>query len=157
MITDANLRLSGTSASPPAGQALGTAAATVQATNVVDLSIARDLGEGQDLYLVVSPVSTAMVGGNITIQVIGGTGVDGNGAINAGTTVLGSTPAITAANFTGPVAVSINPQLRARGFRYISAQYVLGASVTTQPTVVADLVMNLQDGQKYYPSGFSVT
>jgi hypothetical protein len=150
MITDANLRVS-------SAQALGTTAQTVQATNVIDMVKQADLGQGEDLYLHVTPVGTAMAGGTITIQVIGGTGVDGNGAINAGTTVLGTSPAIAAASFTGPQAVAINPQLRSLGFRYISAQYVLGATVTTQPTVTADVVLNIQDGQKYHASGFSVT
>lgn len=157
MITDAFLRLSGTGASPPVGQALGTTAQTVQATDVIDLQVARDIGQGRDLYLVVAPVGTAMAGGTITVQVIGGTGVSGGGAINAGTTVLGSTGAIAAASFTGPVAVSINPQLRSLGLRYLSAQYVLAGVITTQPTVVADVVLDLQDGQKFHASGFSVT
>jgi hypothetical protein len=150
MITDANLRVS-------SAQALGTTAATVQATDVVDLLKQNDIGQGRDVYLHVTPVGTAMAGGTITIQVIGGTGVSGGGAINAGTTVLGSSPAIAAASFTAPVAVTINPQLRSLGFRYLSVQYVLAGTITTQPTVTADFVLDLQDGQKYHASGFSVT
>jgi len=142
MITDKLLRVS-------TDQALTT---TAVSTDTIDLSIARDMGEGDSLYMNFA-VTAALTGGtSVKFEVIS------SAAANLGTpTVIGSTDAIVTADLVAGknVAVRINPQIASKGQRYLGARYTISGTYSAG-TVTADVVTNIQDGQKFYASGFTV-
>ena len=143
MITDKLLRVS-------EDQALTT---TAVSTNTVDLSIARDMGEGNELIMNFA-VTAALTGGtSVKFEVIGAT----NAALSSGVVVLGSSDVVlTAALVAGKnVAVRINPQIASTGQRYLGARYTIDGTYSAG-TVTADVVLDVQDGKKFYASGFSV-
>jgi hypothetical protein len=142
MITDKLLRVS-------EGQALTT---TAVSTDTIDLSIARDIGEGEALYMNFA-VITALTGGtSVKFEVIS------SAAANLGSpTVIGSSDAIVTADLVAGknVAVRINPQIASNGQRYLGARYTISGTYSAG-TVTADVVMNIQDGRSFYASGFTV-
>jgi len=145
MITDKLLRVS-------TAQTVTTDAVS---TDTIDLSVARDIGEGKDLYMhfIVDEAATSDTGGStVTFNVIGSASADLSSA-----TVLGSSGAIvkTALTVGKRVAVRINPQIASLGLRYLGAQYDVSATLTAGK-FTADIVEAVQDGQKFYASGFSV-
>lgn len=142
MITDKLLRVS-------EDQALTT---TAVSTDTIDLSVARDIGEGQDLFMNFA-VTTALAGGtSVKFEVIT------SAAANLGSpTVIGSTDAIVTASLVAGynTAVRINPQIASLGQRYLGARYTIVGTYTSGK-VTADVVMDIQDGRKSYPSGVTV-
>lgn len=143
MITDKLLRVS-------EDQALTT---TAVSTNTIDLSVARDVGEGTELFMNFA-VTTALAGGtSVTFEVISSAAA----ALTSPTVIGSSNAVLTAALVQGKnVAVAFNPQIASTGQRYIGARYTI-AGVYTSGAVTADVVASVQDGQKFYASGFSVT
>lgn len=143
MITDKLLRVS-------EDQALTT---TAVSTNTIDLSVARDVGEGTALYMNFA-VTTALANGtSVTFEVVSSANA------NLGTpTVIGSSNAVlTAALTVGKnVVVRINPDIAGKGQRYLGARYTI-AGTFNAGKVTADVVETIGDGQKYYASGFTVT
>jgi hypothetical protein len=142
MITDKLLRVS-------EDQALTT---TAVSTDTIDLSVARDMGEGGDLFMNFA-VTTALAGGtSVKFEVIT------SAAANLGSpTVIGSTDAIVTASLVAGynTAVRINPQIASLGQRYLGARYTISGTYTSGK-VTADVVMDIQDGRKFYPSGVTV-
>jgi len=142
MITDKLLRVS-------EDQALTT---TAVSTDTIDLSVARDIGEGGDLFMNFA-VTTALAGGtSVKFEVIT------SAAANLGSpTVIGSTDAIVTASLVAGynTAVRINPQIASLGQRYLGARYTISGTYTSGK-VTADVVMDVQDGRKFYPSGVTV-
>ncbi len=142
MITDKLLRVS-------EDQALTT---TAVSTDTIDLSVARDIGEGGDLFMNFA-VTTALAGGtSVKFEVIT------SAAANLGSpTVIGSTDAIVTASLVAGynTAVRINPQIASLGQRYLGARYTISGTYTSGK-VTADVVMDIQDGRKFYPSGVTV-
>lgn len=143
MITDKFLRVSD-------AQALTT---TAVSTDTIDLSIARDIGEGQDLFMNFA-VTTALAGGtSVKFEVIQAD----NAALSSNVQVIGSSDAVlTAALVAGyNTAVRINPQVASTGKRYLGARYTISGTYTSG-NVTADVVTDIQDGRKSYASGFAV-
>ena len=143
MITDKLLRVS-------TDQALTT---TAVSSDTIDLSIARDIGEGNELYMNFA-VTTALAGGtSVKFEVIQAD----NAALSSNVQVIGSSDAVlTAALVAGyNTAVRINPQIGSKGKQYIGARYTISGTYTSG-AVTADVVMNIQDGKKFYASGFTV-
>ena len=142
MITDKLLRVS-------EDQALTT---TAVSTDTIDLSVARDIGEGGDLFMNFA-VTTALAGGtSVKFEVIT------SAAANLGSpTVIGSTDAIVTASLVAGynTAVRINPQIASLGQRYLGARYTISGTYSSGK-VTADVVMDIQDGRKFYPSGVTV-
>ena len=142
MITDQLLRVS-------TDQALTT---TAVSTDTIDLSVARDMGEGGDLYMNFA-VTTALAGGtSVKFEVIS------SASANLGSpTVIGSTDAIVTASLVAGynTAVRINPQIASLGQRYLGARYTISGTYTSG-RVTADVVTDIQDGRKFYPSGVTV-
>lgn len=143
MITDKFLRVSD-------AQAVTT---TAVSTDSIDLGTARDIGEGQDLFMNFA-VGTAFAGGtSVTFEVI----VADNAALTSNPVVVGSSAAVVTAGLTAGKmeAVRINPQVGSLGKRYMGARYTVSGTYTAG-TVTADVVSDIQDGRKSYASGFSV-
>jgi hypothetical protein len=142
MITDKFLRVS-------EDQALTT---TAVSTNTIDLSIARDMGEGQELFMNFA-VTAALTGGtSVKFEVIQSAAAD-----LSSPTVIGSSDAVVSASLVAGynTAVRVNPQIGSKGQRYIGARYTIVGTYTAG-TVTADVVASIQDGKKFYASGFTV-
>jgi len=142
MITDKLLRVS-------TDQALTT---TAVSTDTIDLSIARDMGEGRQLFMNFA-VTAALTGGtSVKFEVISSASAN-----LSSPTVIGSTDAVVTASLVAGynTAVSINPQIASKGQRYLGARYTISGTYSAG-TVTADVVINIQDGQKFYASGFTV-
>jgi hypothetical protein len=142
MITDKLLRVS-------TDQALTT---TAVSADTIDLSVARDIGEGEELYMNFA-VTTALTGGtSVKFEVVQSASAD-----LSSPTVIGSTDAVAAASLVAGynTAVRINPQIGGNGQRYIGARYTIVGTFSAG-AVTADVVKNIQDGKKFYASGFTV-
>lgn len=157
MILDNYLVVSGTV--PATGVLTGQAARPVAATPVVstdtiDLQNIRDIGEGQDLYMVFTIVAAYTDLTSLTMEVIGAT----NTALTTGVVSLGSSGAVALASLTANAtfAVRINPALYSTGTRYIGARYTTVGTTPAAGTVCAYIVTDIQDGRKFYASGFAV-
>jgi hypothetical protein len=143
MITDALLRVS-------SAQAVTT---TAVSTDTIDLSVARDIGEGMDLYMNFA-VTTAMAGGtSIKFEIIQAD----NAALSSNVQVIGSSDAVVTASLVAGYNTSVrfNPQVASTGKRYIGARYTVVGTYTSG-NITADVVTDIQDGKKFYASGFSV-
>jgi hypothetical protein len=157
MILDNLLVVSGTI--PATGVATGQAAlpasgTPVLSTDTIDLSVARDIGEGTDLTMNFTCVAAYNTLTSLTFEIIGAT----NAALSSGVTVIGSSGPVPLASLTANAQFSVrfNPQLLSTGQRYIGARYTTVGSTPTTGSVCAYVVMDIQDGRKFYASGFSV-
>ena len=129
--------------------------ATAVSTDKIPLSVARDVGEGTPLYMVFTVTETFLTLTTLTFNVV----TDNDAALGS-PTVLAS-KAVTLAS--GGLAVGqqhvlqIPPQIGVSlGETYLGATYTVGGSSATAGKITADVVTNIQDGKKFYPSGFSV-
>ena len=143
MITDALLRVS-------EDQALTT---TAVSTNTVDLSVARDIGEGTPLYMNFA-VTTALANGtSVKFEVI----TSANANLSSPTVICSRDAILTAALTLGKnVVVRFNPLIAEKGQRYIGARYTISGTFNAGK-VTADIVETIGDGRKYYASGFTIT
>jgi hypothetical protein len=151
MITDNFLRLSG---SLTAGTATGqTITATANSTNVVDLSLARDIGEGEELYVAFTVGTVFATGTSLTMAVV----VSAADTLTTPTTI-GSTGAVLTASLTAGAmfAIRLSPQIASLGLRYLGVIYTVAGSNYTTGTITADVVTDIQDGKKFYASGFTI-
>ena len=142
MITDSLLRVS-------EDQALTT---TAVSTNTVDLSVARDMGEGTTLYMNFAITEALANGTSVTFEVIT------SASANLGSpTVIGSSAAIVTASLTlgKNIVVTLNPDIAGKGQRYLGARYTI-AGTFNAGKVTADIVETIGDGRKFYASGFTV-
>jgi hypothetical protein len=153
MITDNNLVLSGSWANGIWTPQTVTGASAVLSTNTIDLSQARDVGEGEELALRVG-VPTAFTGLTaLTMDVI----VADDAALTTNVTVIGSSGAIPVAQLTASsrFVVSFNPRIGSKGQRYLGARYT-PTGTGTAGAVIGEIGSDIQDGQKFYPTGFAV-
>ena len=145
MITDKLLRVSEDQA----------VTATAVSTNTIDLGVARDIGQGMDLYMVFTVTENFATLTSLTIDVI----TDDNAALSSGA-VNASTGAITLASgglaAGQQYAVRINPDIAGVAERYMGAKYTVSGSNATAGKIPADIVTDIQDGKKFYASGFTV-
>lgn len=153
MITDNLLRLSG---SLTAGSATGQAVtATANSTNVVDLSLARDVGEGEDLYVQFTVGTAFTAGGSATLTptIV----VSAADSLTTPTTIATAGTIAVATLVAGySFAVRLNPLIASLGLRYLGAIYTVATGPMTAGTITADIVTDIQDGKKFYASGFTV-
>lgn len=143
MITDALVKVS-------AAQALTT---TAVSTDKIDLSVARDIGEGENLFMYFN-VDTSLTGGtSVKFEVV----VADDAAISSNVTVVGSTDAVLTASLVAgySTAVRINPSIASLGKRYLAARYTIVGTYGAG-AVTAQIVHNIQGGKKFYASGFTV-
>lgn len=143
MITDKLLRVS-------TDQAVTT---TAVSTDTIDLSVARDMGEGNELIMNFA-VTEAFAGGTSTkFEII----IADNAALSSNVQVIGSSDAVVTANLPlgTNIAVRLNPIVGSKGKQYLGARYTVSGT-NTAGKVTADIVADMQDGKKFYASGFSV-
>lgn len=145
MITDNLLLLSD-------AQAVTASAAS---TNTVDLGTARDIGEGEELYVhfKVDTTFTAAGAATMTMNIITSASAD-----LSTPTILASTAAIAVATLVAGyrTAIEIPPQIKSLGQRYIGVSYTIATGPMTAGAISARIVKDIQDGQKFYASGFTV-
>lgn len=154
MYVDALLALSGSiSGNTVTYQSASGTDTSVLSTNTVDLSIARDMGEGRPLFGRFEVGTAASGGTSIEMQVIAADAANLTGNV----AVLGTTGAIAVASLTAGArfACAVNPRLASKGQRYLGLRYVT-VGATTAHTVYGDIGIELQDGQKFYANGFAV-
>jgi len=158
MITDAHLQVS-TNQGPITADVVSTSSILVaeeyyDENGALQTRRPRDIGEGRELYMVFT-VTTAFTGaGTISFQVIG----DSAEALSTTPrTTLGQSSAIVASTLAkgSQVAVRINPSLASTAHKYIGAHYDVTGTVGAGK-VTADVVLDIQDGRKFYASGFEV-
>jgi hypothetical protein len=156
MITDNFLRLSGSlTAGSTTGQDLAQIAGTYNSDNIVDLSQTRDIGEGEKLFVVFTVGTAFTSGGAATLSF----NVVTSAAAGLTTpTTLGSTNLIALGSLTAGAqfVIAINPLVASLGLRYLGVIYTIGTATTTAGTMTADIVTDIQDGKKFYASGFTV-
>lgn len=153
MILDALLALSGSiSGNTVTGQDVHATGATVLSTNTVDLGVARDIGEGKDLYGRVEVTVAGAAGTSVEFQFIAADAANLTGNV----TVIGTTGAIPVASLTlgARFACVLNPRLASKGQRYLGMQAV-NVGAMTGITVYADVGLEVADF-KTYASGFAV-
>lgn len=148
MILDQNLRVS-------TAQAVTV---TAVSTDSVDLTTARDLGEGEGLFAVFT-VGTAFAGGTSTqFEVI----IADNGPLTTNPTQIATSIAIPTAQLVAGAMIAVkidtplNPVSGApTARRFLGARYTV-VGTNTAGTVTADITHDIQGARRAYPSGFAI-
>jgi len=162
MIVDALLALAGSIlGNTVTGQNVFGNGTSVLSTNTVDLSSGgipsgqvRDIGEGSDYVFGRFEVTTAFTGGtSCEFQVV----TADDAALSTNLKVLGTTGAIPVASLTlgARFACDVNPVIGSKGQRYIGLRAV-NVGNNTAGAIYGDIGAEIQDGAKFYPSGFAV-
>lgn len=149
MITDALLQLSSAQA----------VTATAFSTNTIDLGVARDIGQGEDLYVVigVDEAVTASGAATVTFQLV----TSANANLSS-PNILVQTDALPKTELTlyrKPIALCIPSAILNAlpvGQRYFGLQYTIGTGPLTAGKFTAQVTMDDPGVGKCYPSGFSV-
>jgi hypothetical protein len=152
MITDALLTVSGanTPGSAISGQAI---TADAYSTDTIDLSTARDIGEGHPLYMVFTIIAAFNTLTSLDLQVVASANANLSSHV-----VLAQTNVLLAGLTAGrQYVVTIPPQIASLGLRYLGARYDVNGTSPTTGSVLTQIVVDIQDGRKFYASGFSVT
>ena len=137
-----------------------TGASAVASTSCLDLSQARDIGEGQDLYARFQITTTFAGLTALDLQVCS----SDDAAQSVNVTVHNSLQAIPVANLTAGAsfALELTPYISPQGanttsrtqrfwwFRYNPT------GTGTAGAVFADIGLEVQDGKDFYPSGFGI-
>lgn len=151
MITDKLLVVSGsnTPGSAITGQAI---TGDAYSTDTIDLGTARDIGEGENLYMVFTVVTSFNTLTSLDLEVV----ISANANLSSHT-VLAETNVLLAGLTAGKqYVVALPPQIASLGLRYLGARYDVNGSNPSQGSILAEIVHNIQDGQKFYASGFTV-
>lgn len=154
MITDANLAVSGSiSGNTVTGQTVTGTDTSVLSTNTIDLLAARDIAEGETLFMHSEVVTAASGGTSVEIQVIATDAANLTGNV----TVIGSSGAIPIASLTAGArfAVPLRPRIGSLGQRYLGVRYVTVGAVAAG-AYYTDIGLVVADGAKYYPVGYTV-
>lgn len=143
MITDALLLLS-------VAQAVTASAVS---TNTVDLGVARDIGAGEPLYVSFHVTTNFATLTSLTPNLI----ISANADLSSAT-VIASGPAIPVASLVAgyKTYMRIPPIADSIGKRYFGASYTVTGSNATAGAISAEIVKDVEDGAKYYPSGYTV-
>nr|DAO72415.1 MAG TPA: major capsid protein [Caudoviricetes sp.] len=152
MITDANLLLAGQHKADGSIEPQTVTAAAVS-SNAVDLRRPLDIGQGQPLFGRFQVHTAAAGGTSMEFQIIAAD----NDALTTGLQVLGTTGPLALAQLKAGArfACAINPQIASRAKRYLGARFVPQGTFTAG-AYTADIGLEIQDGQKAMPSGYTV-
>lgn len=166
MYTDNNLRISGSQTATaaaftdgaPSGYPAGDAiTSTAVSSDTIDLSVAKDIGEGKSVYMVFT-VTTAMDsaadGASLVVSAI----IDDDAALGSPTTLVSSGTIAEATLVAGyQIVLKLPPVIGSLGLRYLGANYTVSGENFTSGNIICDVVLDIQDGKKYYASGVSIT
>lgn len=124
---------------------------TAVSTDTIDLESARDIGAGNESYMIFT-VTEAFAGGtSVTFNII----TSANADLSSNTVLTSSAAEVTADLVVGKqIALKIPPQIGANGSRYLGASYV-AAGTHSAGEVTADVTLDIHDN-KYYASGYTV-
>ena len=135
--------------------------ASAVSTDSIDLSVARDIGPGEDLRFVFNVDTTVTAAGAATVnfQVI-----TSAAAALTSPTILAQTDAIGKAELTAgrrPIEVVIPRSVLAAqpiGQRYLGVQYTVGTGPLTAGAFTAYIIAgdSVQDIGKNYPTGYTI-
>lgn len=137
--------------------------ATAVSTDSIDLTVARDIGQGTNTHANVVAITTPTSGGSSTIQI--DVIVADNAALTSGVVVLASSRAVPYAEMattgavgtarTLPISVLLPPNLHSLGKRYLGVRYTIGTANLTGGTFNAWFGPNhFGDAIKFYPAGW---
>lgn len=158
MYTDLNMQVS-------LAQDISAVVSTIVSTNSVDLAPstiggnqAPDIGSGMKIKAAFT-ITEAVVGTVSTVQFQIITATDA--LLTTSVVVLGTTIAVPEAQLTLGAQMFVEmgqDVLDVQGLvqRFLGCQYVIAVATTTLGTVTADFVIDVQDGHRFYASGFSV-
>tara|TARA_R110002074_G_scaffold87320_1_gene192755 strand:- start:9 stop:452 length:444 start_codon:yes stop_codon:yes gene_type:complete len=132
------------------GEDISQSAGTYLATNQIDLQEARDMGNGQPLYLVIQIDAAVTSGGSATVQFR--LRSDSTAAIHATTsTAHTDTGAIAVATLVAGYTQVIPLPLEGESYeRYLGVQAIVATATTTAGTYSAFLTLD-PIGWKAYP------
>jgi hypothetical protein len=152
MITDALLTVSGanTPGSAISGQAI---TGDAYSTDTIDLLQARDIGEGESLYMVFTVVQAFNTLTSLDLEVV----ISANANLGSHTVIAERNVLLAGLTAGSQYVVQIPPQIASLGLRYLGARYDVNGSNPSTGSILAQIVTNIQDGRKFYASGFSVT
>lgn len=130
--------------------------ATAVSTNVIDLSQARDIGAGADLYTVIGVDTTVTAAGaaTVTFDVITSASSD-----LSSPTVVCSSGAYAKADLVAgraPISLCLPPHPLEKGQRYMGVRYSVGTGPLTAGAFTAHITNSEAHGAKNYASGFTV-
>jgi hypothetical protein len=153
MLVDNNLLVSGSIVNGVVTGQTVTGASSVLSTNTIDLSVNRDIGEGDDIYLRAQVVTVFAGLTALNLQAI----VADDAALTTNVTIIGDSGPIPVAQLpvAARFAVRINPRIASLGQRYLGARFVPTGTGTTG-ALMADFGLEVQEGRKFYPVGSSV-
>jgi len=158
MINDVHLRVIGpldavaAGTNPTGEEILDTAVSA----DTIDLQVARDIGEGANLYAVftvTTAVTRAAGACTVTFEVITSASAD-----LSAPTVIASSDAIPKATLVAGYqhVLRVPPSVGGTGQRYLGLQMTFSAAADTGEWL-GDFVHDIQDGKKFYSSGFAVS
>ena len=134
--------------------------ASAVSANTLDLSLARDIGPGEDLSIFVAVDETAASAGATTVefQVISSAAA----ALTSPTVLMSSGPIGKSELTAGRKLIELKvPRaiLLAQpvGQRYIGLNYVVAVANLSAGKFTAGIIVDFQDQKKDYASGFSIT
>ena len=148
MITDALLTVSGSN-NPGAtitGQAI---TGDAYSTDTIDLLQARDIGEGESLYMVFTVVQAFNTLTSLDLEVV----TSANANLSSHTVIAERNVLLAGLTAGAQYVIKIPPQVGSLGERYFGARYDVNGSNPTQGSILAQIVLDLQDGMKFYARG----
>ena len=121
-------------------------------TDVIDLSQARAIGDGEELefFVNVDTAATAAGAATVTFQVQ----TDDNSACSSPTTVI-QTDAIPKATLVAGYQIKISLPVGATPERYLRLYYSVATGPLTAGAFTAGLVLDAQNSRAY-PSGYTI-
>lgn len=126
--------------------------ASAGSTDVIDLSQARAIGDGEELefFVNVDTAATAAGAATVTFQVQ----TDDNSAFSSPTTVI-QTDAIPKATLVAGYQIKISLPVGATPERYLRLYYSVATGPLTAGAFTAGLVLDAQNSRAY-PSGYTI-
>lgn len=148
MITDALLTVSGSNNPGAAitGQAI---TADAYSTDTIDLLQARDVGEGESLYMVFTVVQAFNTLTSLDLEVV----TSANANLSSHTVIAERNVLLAGLTAGAQYVIKIPPQVGSLGERYLGARYDVNGTNPTQGSILAQIVLDLQDGMKFYARG----